>query len=101
VIWDRIVRRKEDAVLNVVGKNKYMFRELSSSFRLGRYLLAFFFPAFTRFSLDPDVLHLRNAPSAHYALKYNIMPYVGVLTFGEAGRTLEGVTFPEAQARVS
>ena len=33
VIWDRIVRRKEDAVVNVVGKNKYMFRELSASFK--------------------------------------------------------------------
>lgn len=33
VIWDRIVRRKEDAVVNVVGKNKYMFRELSSTFK--------------------------------------------------------------------
>lgn len=75
VIWDRIVRRKEDASVNVVGKNKYMFRELSSSFR--------------------------NSPSAHYALKYNIMPYVGALTYGEATKTVGAVTFPPAQARVS
>lgn len=33
VIWDRIVRRKEDAIVNVVGKNKYMFRDLSASFK--------------------------------------------------------------------
>jgi signal peptidase complex subunit 3 len=33
VIWDRIVRRKEDAVVNVRGKNKYMFRELSTTFQ--------------------------------------------------------------------
>jgi len=33
VIWDRIVRRKEDAIINVVGNNKYMFRDLSTSFK--------------------------------------------------------------------
>lgn len=33
VIWDRIVRRKEDAVINVAGKNKYVFKEVSSSFK--------------------------------------------------------------------
>ncbi|KAF8070164.1 signal peptidase 22kDa subunit [Lyophyllum atratum] len=75
VIWDRIVRRKEDAIVNVVGKNKYMFRELSSTFK--------------------------NVPPAHYALKYNVMPYVGALTYGEAARTLEPVAFPESQSRVS
>ncbi|KAF8893429.1 signal peptidase 22kDa subunit [Infundibulicybe gibba] len=75
VIWDRIVRRKEDAIINVVGKNKYMFRELSSSFK--------------------------NMPPAHYSLKYNLMPHVGALVYGEAGRTSEPVTFPPAQARVS
>ncbi|KAF9461266.1 signal peptidase 22kDa subunit [Collybia nuda] len=75
VIWDRIVRRKEDAVINVIGKNKYMFRELSSTFK--------------------------NVPPAHYALKYNVMPHVGALTYGEAGRTLEAVPFPESRERVS
>ncbi|KAG6917820.1 hypothetical protein DXG01_000880 [Tephrocybe rancida] len=33
VIWDRIVRRKEDAVINVVAKNKYMLRDLESNFK--------------------------------------------------------------------
>lgn len=33
VIWDRIVRRKEEAHVNVVGKNKYNFRDLSASFK--------------------------------------------------------------------
>ncbi|KAF8348843.1 signal peptidase subunit-domain-containing protein [Amanita rubescens] len=33
VIWDRIIRRKEDAHINFSGKNKYMLRELSSSFK--------------------------------------------------------------------
>ncbi|GLB37087.1 putative signal peptidase subunit [Lyophyllum shimeji] len=75
VIWDRIVRRKEDAVINAVGKNKYMFRELSSTFK--------------------------NVAPAHYALKYNVMPYVGVLTYGQAARTVEPVAFPESQSRVS
>ncbi|KAK7027323.1 Signal peptidase complex subunit [Paramarasmius palmivorus] len=67
VIWDRIVRSKDDAVINVVGKNKYAFREISSSFK--------------------------KVPSAHYTLKYNVMPYVGVLTYGEAAKTSEPVPF--------
>ncbi|KAG5653049.1 hypothetical protein H0H81_002566 [Sphagnurus paluster] len=74
VIWDRIVRRKEDAVVSVLGKNKYMFREVSASFK--------------------------NVPPAHYALKYNVMPYVGALTYGEAGRTREPVAFPPRKSHV-
>ena len=41
----------------------------------------------------------RNVPPANYVLKYNIMPYVGVLTYGEAARTSEAIAFPPAQAR--
>lgn len=67
VIWDRIVRSKEDAKIKVVGKNKYTFREISSTFK--------------------------KIPSAHYSLKYNVMPYVGLLTYGEAARTEEPVEF--------
>lgn len=34
VVWDRIVRRKEDAQIHIEdGKNKYAFRELSKSFK--------------------------------------------------------------------
>lgn len=33
IIWDRVVRRKEDADLKVTGKNKYMLRELTKSFK--------------------------------------------------------------------
>jgi signal peptidase complex subunit 3 len=33
VIWDRIVRRKEDATIDVVQKDKYKLRDLSGSFR--------------------------------------------------------------------
>ncbi|KAF9011112.1 signal peptidase 22kDa subunit [Cyathus striatus] len=75
VIWDRIVRRKEDANIQVVAKNKYMFREISHKFK--------------------------NIPPAYYSLKYNIMPYVGVLTYGEAARTNDSVEFPPVQPRVS
>jgi signal peptidase complex subunit 3 len=32
VFWDRIVRRKGDAVIGVSGKNKYPFREVSAKF---------------------------------------------------------------------
>ncbi|KAI0779566.1 signal peptidase subunit [Fomes fomentarius] len=71
VIWDRIVRREEDARLAIAGRNKYVFRELSASFK--------------------------DATPAHYILKYNVMPYVGILTYGEAARTHEPVAFPERQ----
>ncbi|KAH8077504.1 signal peptidase subunit [Cristinia sonorae] len=71
VIWDKIIRRKEDANLTITGRNKYVFREHSSSFK--------------------------KAPPAHYTLKYNLMPYVGALTYGEIARTTEPVPFPESR----
>ncbi|TFK54562.1 signal peptidase [Heliocybe sulcata] len=71
VIWDSIVRRKEDAVIDVMGRNKYVFRDLSRSFRKAR--------------------------PANYSLRYNLMPYVGVLTYGEAARTSEAVLFPDPE----
>jgi len=43
---------------------------------------------------------IRNVPPANYTLKYNIMPYVGVLTYGEAARTTEEVAFPPTQSRL-
>ncbi|SRR6266404_4568174 len=33
VFWDRIIRRQEDAVIAVSGKNKYPFREFSTKFK--------------------------------------------------------------------
>ena len=42
----------------------------------------------------------RNVSPANYSLKYNIMPYVGVLTYGEAARTSEAITFPPTQSRL-
>ncbi|KLO09104.1 signal peptidase [Schizopora paradoxa] len=74
VIWDRIIRRKEDANLNVKGRNKYEFRDVAVSFK--------------------------NVTPAHYTLKYNTMPYVGVLTYSEAARTDNAIPFPLAQERV-
>ncbi|PPQ67490.1 hypothetical protein CVT25_006031 [Psilocybe cyanescens] len=74
VIWDRIVRRKEDAFIKFEGKNKYVFRDISSSFN--------------------------GVPPANYVLKYNIMPYVGLLQYGEAARTAEAVAFPATQSRL-
>ncbi|KAF4613711.1 hypothetical protein D9613_007780 [Agrocybe pediades] len=71
VIWDRIVRRKGDAFVKFAGKNKYMFRDISSSFK--------------------------GVPPANYTLKYNLMPYVGVLQYGEAARTTEELPFPPSQ----
>ncbi|KAG1812225.1 signal peptidase 22 kDa subunit [Suillus subaureus] len=75
VVWDRIVRRQEDATIDIVQKDKYRLRDLSGSFS--------------------------NVLSAQYSLKYNVMPYVGVLSYGEAARTVEPIDFPEARDAVS
>ncbi|KAL4073774.1 signal peptidase 22 kDa subunit [Scleroderma citrinum] len=75
VLWDRIVRRKEDAHIVVSsGRNKYKFKELSESFK--------------------------NASPAEFSLKYNVMPYVGLLTYGEAART-EAHEIPEARDAIA
>lgn len=91
VIWDRIVRRKEDAVIKYSGKNKYMFRDISSSFK---YAFSSHFPALQ------FIFSFRNVPPASYSLKYNVMPYVGLLTFGEAARTTNTIAFPTLQPRI-
>ncbi|KIJ68025.1 hypothetical protein HYDPIDRAFT_107611 [Hydnomerulius pinastri MD-312] len=74
VLWDRIVRRKEDANIVQSSRNKYKFRELSESFK--------------------------NTSPAEFSLKYNVMPYVGMLTYGEAARTA-AFDMPEARDAVS
>ncbi|KAH0828079.1 signal peptidase 22 kDa subunit [Lanmaoa asiatica] len=74
VLWDRIVRRKEDANIDQSSRNKYKFRELSQSFK--------------------------NVSPTEFSLKYNVMPYVGLLTYGEAARTT-GFEMPEALDAVS
>jgi len=67
VMWDRIVRRKEDALIDVVAPPKYPLRDVRYSFK-------------------------KTSP-VQFALKYNSMPYVGMLTYGEAART-EPEPFP-------
>ncbi|KAJ7100133.1 signal peptidase 22kDa subunit [Mycena belliarum] len=66
VIWDRIVRRREDAQIHVEGRQKYAFR---------------------------DKTGFRDA-AATYTLRYNVMPHVGALVYGAAGRTNGSVAFP-------
>ncbi|KAJ7211201.1 signal peptidase 22kDa subunit [Mycena pura] len=66
VIWDRIVRRKEDAKIHVAGRQKYAFKDLSG---------------------------FRDA-AATYTLRYNMMPHVGALMYGTAGTTNGTVSFP-------
>jgi len=74
VLWDRIVRRKEDANIVQSSRNKYKFRELSQTFK--------------------------NVSPTAFSLKYNVMPYVGLLSIGEAARTI-GYEMPEALDAVS
>ncbi|KAJ7185704.1 signal peptidase 22kDa subunit [Mycena filopes] len=66
VIWDRIVRRKEDAKIYVNQRQKYAFK---------------------------DITGFRDA-SATYTLRYNLMPHVGALVYGTAGTTNATVAFP-------
>ncbi|KAG8928467.1 hypothetical protein FRC01_005901 [Tulasnella sp. 417] len=69
VIWDRIIRDKESAKLNLVNQRpKYPLRDYSKSWS--------------------------NALPAHYTIHYDVMPYVGILTSGTAGQTTNPVNFP-------
>jgi hypothetical protein len=43
----------------------------------------------------------RDVHPVQYSLRYNVMPYVGMLSYGEAARTLEPINFPEARDSVS
>lgn len=47
-----------------------------------------------------DNIVARNVSPAEFSLKYNVMPYVGLLTYGEAARTTE-FEMPEALDAVS
>jgi signal peptidase complex subunit 3 len=42
----------------------------------------------------------RGSTPANYTLKYNLMPFVGILTYGEAARVTEPIEFPLARERV-
>ncbi|KAG8977333.1 hypothetical protein FRC05_001731 [Tulasnella sp. 425] len=74
VIWDRIIRDKESAKLNLVKQRaKYPLRDYSKSWD--------------------------NALPAHYTLHYDVMPYVGILTSGTAGQTTNPVKFPNKKGK--
>jgi len=59
VFWDRIVRRKLDARIHVQGRNKYALKDINKSFS--------------------------NSSDVRFAMKYNVMPWVGPLLYGVAG----------------
>ncbi|KDN41429.1 signal peptidase 22 kDa subunit [Tilletiaria anomala UBC 951] len=62
VVWDHIIRSKADAHVQAKGNlNKYGFREVSKSFN--------------------------NITQAEFILKWNTMPYVGALAYGDQART--------------
>ncbi|KAH9809342.1 signal peptidase complex subunit 3 [Melampsora americana] len=68
VLWDRIIRKSQDAKINLSGaRNKYAFKHIGGSFK--------------------------NA-TATYTLHYNLMPKMGALVWGTAGSTSEPVPFP-------
>lgn len=46
-------------------------------------------------------LHSRNVGPANYSLRYNVMPYVGLLTYGEAARTTDAIPFPSKREGVA
>ena len=77
-MWDRIVRRKEDALIDVAAPPKYPLRDMRYSFKC----------------VSSSVIHNgstnvigRKSSPVQFALKYNLMPYVGLLTSGVAART--------------
>jgi hypothetical protein len=47
-----------------------------------------------------DTRHCRGSTPANYTLKYNLMPFVGILTYGEAARVTGPIEFPLARERV-
>ncbi|MCO5596145.1 hypothetical protein L7F22_050205 [Adiantum nelumboides] len=64
VLWDRIVRSKKDANVYLLdATNKYPFREVSKNFA--------------------------NVNGSTFTLKWNTMPKVGILAYGDEQRTNE------------
>lgn len=77
VIWDRIVKREQDAKINISNlKNKYMFKEIGDSFKLVRRL------GRPRFPPSPLIVSLSQHSEANvtFSLQYNVMPYVGLVS---------------------
>ncbi|KAG8890246.1 hypothetical protein FRB98_000157 [Tulasnella sp. 332] len=72
VIWDKIVRDRESAKINLTKiKPKYPLRDYSKSFKY--------------------------ALPASYSLHYDVMPWIGVLTSGTAGTSVDPVSFPTSK----
>ncbi|CAO1623310.1 unnamed protein product [Sympodiomycopsis kandeliae] len=71
VLWDKIIRRKQDAQnINLIDQgNKYGVRELSKKWG--------------------------NVPSATFTLKYNIMPKVGLLAYGDETKSKGAIPIPK------
>ncbi|CAO1624302.1 unnamed protein product [Parajaminaea phylloscopi] len=61
VLWDRIVRRPEDANVIVQSRNKYGWRAVSGSWS--------------------------DIASANFSLRWNVMPHVGLLAYGQEAQT--------------
>ncbi|CAE6540436.1 unnamed protein product [Rhizoctonia solani] len=75
VIWDRIVRRKRDSKLMIeAARAKYPIRDPSLSFK--------------------------NSSDVHFTLRYNVMPWIGALTYGTGAQLTEPVPFAKVQSRV-
>jgi len=89
-MWDRIVRRKEDALIDVVVPPKYPLRDMRYSFKCVSFLVVY--------NRVADVVGRKSSP-VQFVLKYNLMPYVGLLTSGEAART-EPEPFPPKVGRL-
>ena len=89
-MWDRIVRRKEDALIDSVVPPKYPLRDTRYSFKC---VSSFVVPN------GPTDIICRKTSPVQFALKYNSMPYVGMLTYGEAART-EPEPFPPKVGRL-
>ncbi|EJD55519.1 signal peptidase 22 kDa subunit [Auricularia subglabra TFB-10046 SS5] len=74
VIWDRIVRRKEDARLRIADQNnKYPFKDYSRSFQ--------------------------NATDVGFTMHYNLMPHMGLLKYGQAGAIPQRLLFPPREKK--
>lgn len=83
VVWDRIIRDKSDAKVKVQdGMNKYGFREVSKSFE---WVSTHGGHVYQNRSLI--CLAYSNINSTTFILKWNVMPKVGILAYGDEAHT--------------
>jgi len=73
VFWDKIVRRRQDAQIHIQGRNKYIFKDIDKNFA--------------------------NSSAVRFSMKYNVMPWVGPLLYGVAGKSEDRV-FPKPESKV-